>query len=56
MLSYTQDQAIELLDGKLAGAKQSLKNAVEDLEFLREQVRFSTLSDVPSDMLISSDC
>jgi len=38
MLSYTQDEAIELLSSKLSAAKQSLMNTVEDLEFLREQV------------------
>ncbi|KAG8899460.1 hypothetical protein FRB99_006705 [Tulasnella sp. 403] len=38
MLSYTQDQAIELLSTKLVAAKQSLTNAKEDLEFLREQI------------------
>ena len=38
MLSYTQDEAIELLSSKLAAARQSLHNTVEDLEFLREQV------------------
>ena len=38
MLSYTQDEAIELLSSKLSAAKQSLTNTVEDLEFLREQV------------------
>jgi len=38
MLSYTQDEAIELLSSKLSAAKQNLTNTVEDLEFLREQV------------------
>jgi len=38
MLSYTQDEAIELLSSKLSAAQQSLANTVEDLEFLREQV------------------
>jgi len=38
MLSYTQDEAIELLSSKLQAAQQNLKNTTEDLEFLREQV------------------
>ncbi|KZS95371.1 prefoldin subunit [Sistotremastrum niveocremeum HHB9708] len=38
MLSYTHDSAIELLSGKLKSAQQALSNAIEDLEFLREQV------------------
>jgi hypothetical protein len=38
MLSYTLDEAVELLTTKLTGAKQTLKNAGEDLEFLREQI------------------
>lgn len=38
MLSYTQDEAIDLLAARLAEAKQSLSNVVEDLEFLREQI------------------
>lgn len=38
MLSYTQDEAAELLSSKLSAAKQNLANAVEDLEFLREQI------------------
>lgn len=38
MLSYTQEEAITLLSSKLSAAKQNLANAVEDLEFLREQI------------------
>lgn len=38
MLSYTHDQAIALLSQKLDTAKRSLGNAVEDLEYLTEQV------------------
>lgn len=38
MLSYTLDQAIELLESKHASAKTALSNTVEDLEFLREQI------------------
>ncbi|KAF8332003.1 Prefoldin subunit-domain-containing protein [Cantharellus anzutake] len=38
MLSYTQNDAIELLTSKLQAAQQNLKNTTEDLEFLREQV------------------
>ncbi|KAG8949189.1 hypothetical protein FRC04_008987 [Tulasnella sp. 424] len=38
MLSYTQAEAIDLLTDKLTAARQSLSNATEDLEFLREQI------------------
>ncbi|KAG8846569.1 hypothetical protein FRB96_001973 [Tulasnella sp. 330] len=38
MLSYTHDQAITLLSQKLDGAKRSLGNTVEDLEYLTEQI------------------
>lgn len=38
MLSYTLPAAIELLKSKLNAAETSLANAVEDLEFLREQI------------------
>lgn len=38
MLSYTLDQAIELLESKHTSAKTTLGNTVEDLEFLREQI------------------
>ncbi|KAG9034024.1 hypothetical protein FRB95_013895 [Tulasnella sp. JGI-2019a] len=38
MLSYTHDQAIALLSQKLEAAKKSLANAVEDLEYLTEQI------------------
>jgi len=38
MLSYTQEEAAVLLVSKLDSAKQSLENAKEDLEFLREQI------------------
>jgi len=38
MLSYTLTEANTLLSGKLSSAHQALKNTVEDLEFLREQV------------------
>ncbi|CAG8469991.1 3875_t:CDS:2 [Funneliformis caledonium] len=38
MLEYTLQEAKELLEGKLATAQTSLKNVLEDLEFLREQV------------------
>lgn len=38
MLSYTHDQAIELLKSKLEVARQTLVNVKDDLEFLREQV------------------
>jgi len=38
MLSYTLQQAHELLTKKLESAERSLLNVTEDLEFLREQV------------------
>jgi hypothetical protein len=38
MLSYKIPAAIVLLRSKLDAAKTSLKNTIEDLEFLREQL------------------
>lgn len=38
MLAYPIPEAIPLLEGKLSAAKESLKNAEEDLEFLRSQI------------------
>lgn len=38
MLSYSLPSAISLLKSKLQTAETSLKNAIEDLEFLREQL------------------
>lgn len=38
MLSYKIPAAIALLKSKLEAAETSLKNAVEDIEFLREQL------------------
>lgn len=38
MLSYKIPAAIELLKSKLQAAEMSLKNTIEDLEFLREQI------------------
>ncbi|KAI8976539.1 Prefoldin subunit-domain-containing protein [Pilobolus umbonatus] len=38
MLEYTTDEASELLLAKLTTAEQSLKNTLEDLEFLRSQI------------------
>ncbi|KAF5353504.1 hypothetical protein D9756_007971 [Leucocoprinus leucothites] len=38
MLSYKIPAAIALLQSKLAAAETSLKNTIEDLEFLREQI------------------
>lgn len=37
MLTYPLEEAIELLSGKLATAKKSMVETVEDLEWLREQ-------------------
>jgi len=38
MLSYPLEEAQALLSNKLAGAQQSKTNAIEDLEWLREQI------------------
>lgn len=38
MLLYPLQEAIDLLQNKLDGAKKSLEETVEDLEWLREQV------------------
>lgn len=38
MLSYPVAEAEELLQGKLAAAKESLGNCEEDLDFLRQQI------------------
>lgn len=38
MLLYPLAEAAELLEEKLSSAKKSLKEAVEDLEWIREQV------------------
>lgn len=37
MLLYPLQEAIDLLSGKLATAKKSLEETIEDLEWLREQ-------------------
>ncbi|KAI9029579.1 Prefoldin subunit-domain-containing protein [Phycomyces nitens] len=38
MLEYTFEEAADLLGSKLQTAKSSLKNTIEDLEFLRDQI------------------
>jgi len=38
MLSYKIPAAIALLNSKLETAEMSMRNTVEDLEFLREQI------------------
>lgn len=38
MLSYTLPSAITLLRSKLDTAESTLRNVIEDLEFLREQI------------------
>ena len=38
MLAYPLDEAETLLQGRLDGAKASLENCEEDLDFLREQI------------------
>ncbi|PVU96153.1 hypothetical protein BB559_002479 [Furculomyces boomerangus] len=38
MLEYSISEAQQLLSAKLSSAKQSLENAIEDLDFLRDQI------------------
>ncbi|KAL0081855.1 Prefoldin subunit-domain-containing protein [Phycomyces blakesleeanus] len=38
MLEYTFEEATDLLGSKLQTAKSSLRNTIEDLEFLRDQI------------------
>jgi hypothetical protein len=38
MLEYTLEEAQDLLSSKLGTAKLSLSNAIEDLDFLRDQI------------------
>jgi len=38
MLSYSLEEANDLLQRKMTTASQALYNAVEDLEWLREQI------------------
>jgi hypothetical protein len=38
MLLYPLQEAMDLLESKLSGAKQSMEETIEDLEWLREQV------------------
>ena len=38
MLSYPIDEASELLDSKLQGAKNKIEDCEEDLDYLREQI------------------
>jgi len=38
MLLYPLQEAIDLLETKLAGAQKTLEETIEDLEWLREQV------------------
>jgi hypothetical protein len=45
MLAYPLNEAESMLDDKLSGAEQSLKNCEEDLEFLREQITVGTWTD-----------
>lgn len=42
MLSYPIDEAETMLEGKLSGAQQTLKNCEEDSDFLREQITVCT--------------
>ena len=45
MLAYPIAEAETLLEGKLSGAQQTLKNCEEDLDFLREQITVRALID-----------
>lgn len=45
MLSYTTDEAETLLSSKLATANTSLSHCEEDLDFLREQITVSIMTD-----------
>jgi hypothetical protein len=38
MLSYPLEEASDLLSSKLASARKNLSNAIEDLEWLRDQI------------------
>ena len=38
MLEYTCEEAKDLLSSKCETAKTSLRNTIEDLEFLRDQI------------------
>lgn len=38
MLSYPLEEASELLQAKLDGAKQKMADCQEDIDFLREQI------------------
>lgn len=56
MLLYPLEEAIELLSNKLAAARKSLDETVEDLEWLKQQatvmdVNFARVHNV-SDMLL----
>ncbi|KAI9670308.1 MAG: hypothetical protein M1831_006522 [Alyxoria varia] len=44
MLSYPIDEASELLNSKLQGAKQKIEDCEEDLDFLREQITLSRIA------------
>lgn len=44
MLAYPMEEACELLDTKLEGAKQKMEDCEEDLDFLREQITVSVYS------------
>lgn len=44
MLSYSVNEAEELLSSKLSTAKTSLSNCEEDLDFLREQITVCLLA------------
>ena len=48
MLSYSIDEAEELLSSKLSTAKKSLSNCEEDLDFLREQITVSITTELLS--------
>ena len=62
MLSYPVAEAEELLESKLAVAKNSLENCEEDLDFLRQQITVSHSSSrhvdtvlIPLSMTVGAD-
>lgn len=58
MLLYPLQEAIDLLSAKLSGAKKSLEETIEDLEWLKEQVtvmevNFARVHNVSQDFMIA---
>lgn len=44
MLAYSYDDAIKMLSDKLRASQKSLDNAVDDLDYLREQITVSEVN------------